>query len=104
MQYTRHGDLHRVVRITGPTHNLLGIEFGGTDSFACAVERLGPPTNASNQLGDEEVKVWVLRAVARANAEFGSDLVVRRIQYVADDTRDSNVYAILARELVQKAG
>lgn len=103
MTYTRDDNLHRIVRITGPAHNLLGIEFGDGGLADCTVERLGPAERQTGQLNDDEVKAWVLGAVATANAEFGAHLVVRRIQYVADDTRDANAYAAMARELVSRA-
>jgi hypothetical protein len=104
MRYMRDGNLHRVVRITGPAHNLLGIEFVDVDPADCTVERLGPAVRQPGQLNDDEVKAWVLGAVANANAEFGTHLFVRRIQYVADDTRDADAYAAMTRELVSRAG
>jgi hypothetical protein len=103
MQYTKNGGLHRLVRITGPAHNLLGIEFGGENPADCIVERLGTSAGQRTELSDEEVKGWVLLAVAKANAELGTTLIVQRIQYVADDTRDEKAYALMARELVLKA-
>ncbi|MDB5304976.1 MAG: hypothetical protein JWM97_2525 [Phycisphaerales bacterium] len=103
MQYSRDGNLHRIARITGPMHNFLAIEFGGTDANSCIVERLVRAAGTSGELHGEEVKKWVLNAVASANAEFGTHLVVRRIQYVADDTPDANAYAIIAHELVRRA-
>lgn len=103
MRYTRDGNLHRVARITGPTHNLLAIEFGGEGESGCAVERLGPGVPLPGQLTDDEVKAWVLASIADANAEFGTRLVVRRIQYVGDDTRDPSAYTAMARELVSRA-
>jgi hypothetical protein len=103
MQYTKIGDLHRLVRITGPTHDLLGIEFGGKNPADCIVERLGPSADQRAELSDEEVRGWVLLAVAKANAELGTTLVAQRIQYVANDTRDEKAYALMTRELVLKA-
>jgi len=104
MHYMKDGNLHRVWRTTGPTHNLLAIEFGNDESADCIVERLGPAVHNPGQLTSDEIKAWVLAAVAEANAEFSTHLTVRRIQYVADDTRYPQAYAAMARALVSRVG
>ncbi len=99
MNYTRNGNLHRVVRITGPTHNLLGLEFGAkVDS--CVVERL---STAVGGIDAEEVKAWVLAAVAKTNDEFQTNMEVRRIQYVPSDSPDPKAYEVMVRELMLRA-
>jgi hypothetical protein len=103
MQYIKKGNFHQLSRITGPSHNLLAIEFGDDDIDVCFIQRLGPSDRTPGQLTDDEVKQWVLTAVAEANARLGTRLSVRRIQYVGDDTRDPRAYSILAHTLVDIA-
>jgi hypothetical protein len=101
MEYIRRGNVHCITRVTGPTHNFLGIEFGPPDE-QCVVECLGSPNQAAT-ITEPQLKESVLSAVAKANAEFGTDLSVRRIQYVGRDTPNASIYQMLAKELAKRA-
>jgi hypothetical protein len=100
MTYSIHGDVYRVMRITGPAHNLLGLSFSHAAPEYVTVEKLG---GTSEQAIDEDrLKRAVLSGVAAANAAQGSDYHVARIQYVSTDTPDPEIYSLLARQIVER--
>ena len=47
MRYSINGDFYRVMRITGPTHNLLGLAFSGDAPQGVTFERLAGSSKQS---------------------------------------------------------
>ena len=86
-------------RITGPTHNLLGLRFGAAGGEV-AVERLGPVTPEAPQLLDE---VEVLREISLGVGDANVDLHVVGVRWVLDDSPPPRVYRMLARQLAEAA-
>ena len=104
MQFTRVGNLFKVARITGPSHNLLGIEFRErTDppSDDVGVEVVPAETDRTF-LSSSEVRREVLLGVADANEEFGTDFVVKRIEFSPTDSPPAETYRFLARTIVDR--
>lgn len=105
MQFIQDGDLYKVVNITGPTHNVLGLEFGGQRNDEVVVDILSPDDQFSRQqptLDATEVAAQVFEGVNNANAKFGSEYRVKRIQYVSNDSPPTETYRQLAASLVQR--
>jgi hypothetical protein len=101
MQFVRNGDLYQVVRITGPSHNVLGIEFADPSTPPMdAVIEVADADLAMARLDLTEVRDNVLRGVQDANAEFATNFVVRRIRFVPTDSPPSETYHFLARSIV----
>ncbi len=101
MRYTKIGDFYRVSRITGPTHNLLGLSLSHEKPTAVSVQRLREPE--SNPLIDErQLKQAVLDGVSQANAALGTNYHIDVIQYVPSDTSDISVYLFLAKSLIEQ--
>lgn len=100
MWYSIHGNFHRVARITGPTHNLLGLSFSESAPEAVSVERLGD--SPARAIDEDLLKRAILSAVDEANATLKTDYHVRRIQYVPADTPEPRIYAFLARQIVER--
>lgn len=104
MHFSRLGNSFRVARITGPSHNLLGIEFGNEpDSPLVTVldtVQRNPPTGSL--LLTTEVRSNVLLGVADANADFGTNYSVKRIEFVATDSPPHEIYRLLARSIVER--
>ena len=99
MHFSRDNEWYQISRITGPTHNKLGLKFG---------QSKGSPTIETLSVDDGEativtdvVQQQVLQGVAEANAEFGTDYHVAAIRYVVNDTPSSSVYRLLARSLIR---
>jgi hypothetical protein len=103
MHFTRVGNLFRVVRITGPSHNLLAIELQERrESSDDAVIEALPGKRRSTHLSATEVRESVLEGVAEANNEFGTGYCVRRIQFDPTDSPPAEVYRFLARSIVER--
>ena len=100
MQFSRVGDAVQVVRITGPAHNLLRLEFG-EPSGAVQVRNL--EESGSVLLQPDEVEREVLQGVSKMGASFDIDVRVRAIGYVASDTPPASIYFDLTRALVAYA-
>ncbi len=98
MRFTRRGDLIRVVHITGPTHNLLGLQLA-TEPISAEVEELDAP--GTRQLEAADVQREVCAGVEDANAALGTRFTVQRIQFVPSDSGPASFYRDLAHAIVQ---
>ncbi len=65
MRYSINGDFYRVMRITGPTHNLLGLAFSGDAPQGVTLERLA---GSSKQSIDERA----LEEAVRSSSDSGA--------------------------------
>ena len=100
MRYSINGDFFRVMRVTGPAHNLLGLSFSQNAPEAVVLERLA---GSSEQTIDEDrLREAVLSGVDEANASLETDYHVSRIQYVPTDTPDLGTYSLLARWIIER--
>jgi len=107
MHFTRIEGFDVVVRITGPTHHFLGIEFGPGTAREARVEdvalersrREGPPPDPARS---DAVRREVAAGVAAANERLGSRLGVRAIRYCTDDPATPGAYAKLAEALAER--
>lgn len=101
MQFIHDGVFHKVARITGPSHNLLGLEFVHE-----AQEKL--PTvallreQATSGLNGDAVVGEVMAGIDEANQTFGTKFRVAAIQYAEDDTPPESTYRLLAFSLVER--
>jgi hypothetical protein len=100
MRYSINGDFYRVMRITGPSHNLLGLSFSQDALVAVALEKL--PGWSEQEIDEGLLKQAVLSSVDEANAAQGTDYHVSRIQYVPTDTPSPEIYSLLARFIVER--
>ena len=100
MRYSINGDFFRVMRVTGPAHNLLGLSFSQNAPEAVVLERLA---GSSEQTIDEDrLREAVLSGVDEANASLETDYHVSRIQYVPTDTPDLGTYSLLVRWIIER--
>jgi hypothetical protein len=100
MRYSLKAGVYRVVRVTGPHHNLLGLSFSECAPEQVALERLSGDSNGA--IDEEELAQAVVSGVARANAAFGANYYVSRIQYVPGDTPAPEIYSDLAQLIVER--
>ncbi|GAA5497225.1 hypothetical protein Rhal01_03418 [Rubritalea halochordaticola] len=101
MRYTFIDNAYRVVRITGPTHNLLGLEFrdDGQDCVQTAVDLRNGGQSVINQ--DELIR-HVNQGVSDANRDFGANYFAMTIQYAGDDTPPEDIYSVLAYKIIER--
>lgn len=99
------GSIYKASRITGPSHNFLGLVFSSGAEVPLTVEALpGNDPNASGPvIVKDEVVRQVLDGVAEANRELSTGFSVAKIQYVATDTPNSSAYSDLAKRIVADA-
>ena len=101
MQFSRNGRWLMVSRITGPTHNLLQVDFTQTEG-APSIEAL-PSIHAmpAKPLEAGQVLQQVIAGVDAANRELGTSYRASAVRFVADDSRPESVYRELAFALVK---
>lgn len=102
MQFAKIENVYRVARITGPNHNLLGIELGDESYDSVAIEALPDNKSSDTCLPIEDVKRYVLEGVRQANKEFGTNYLVKRIEFVASDTPPAEIYKLLAYTIIER--
>jgi hypothetical protein len=101
MQFSRDGDWYQVVRITGPSHNLLALQLGESGAPEPIVERLAVGEGATS-LDAKDVQRQVVEGVTEANADLGTNFHVAAIRFVTTDTPSSSIYRSLAKVIVEQ--
>lgn len=101
MQFSREGDWYQVIRITGPSHNLLALKVGEIGTSEPEVDRLSV-SNEAPMIDAEDVQKQVLEGVEEANTQLGTDYRVTAIRFVATDTPSSSIYSSLAKVIVEQ--
>jgi hypothetical protein len=101
MQFIHDGIFYKVVRITGPAHNLLSVRFAFEDEqITPVVERLKPVLKSS--LDSERVINEAQAGVDEANQRYGTAYRIATIQYADDDTPPESIYRLLAFSLIER--
>jgi hypothetical protein len=101
MQFVRDGDWYLATRITGPTHNLLGLRFGQPHGSHPAIER-SSVGGGSPIIEADDVLKQVLDGLSDANTKLGTDYRVAAIRFITDDTPSSSAYRFLAKSIVER--
>lgn len=97
MRVIKDGDFYKLARITGPTHNMLSLRYGSSESEELATEVLDGDNEGG--LAVEEVKEQVLAGVLKANQLMGTDYNVQTIQFLRGDSPPVGIYCELACHL-----
>lgn len=101
MQFIHDGVFHKVARITGPTHNLLALQFAQESYAECpAVDVLR--SGSKSRLNADAVIREVVTGVDEANDTFGTKFRVAMIQFIDDDSPPYSIYRLLAFSLVER--
>jgi hypothetical protein len=102
MQFIQDNEWYKVVRITGPAHNLLGLAFGNETDDQVTVEPLPIKNDQISRISAEEVRQHVLHGVMEANQSLGTQYQVKKIQFVPADTPPPDIYRTLAKTIVER--
>ncbi|MFC5472450.1 hypothetical protein [Paraherbaspirillum soli] len=103
MQFHTDGIIFKVVSITGPTHNYLGLSFAEkTEVVGVYVEPLMLNAEEPIRLEASDVQHWVMKGVEQANRELDANYKLKCVQFVASDTPPVEVYAQLARYIIER--
>jgi len=104
VQFIFDGEIYKVIKITGPAHNMLGLSFVENNSVSNSVEII--PLQAKNDeasnISASEVQQQVVAAITEMNAKFRINYKVAKIQFVPSDTPATNIYKELAIELINR--
>lgn len=104
MQYIKIDDWFKVVRVSGPQHNVLGIKFGMDAILApdVIVHAIDVEYRSRRCLESGDVLMSVLDGVAEANANLETALVVHQVEFVTSDSPPVTIYRFLARSIVER--
>ena len=105
MQYIRREKLLTVVRITGPSHNLLGLELINEPQADVKIEGLEDKemqTLNATIFDADIIKREVIAGISEANTEYNTSYSVSHIQYVKSDSPPVTTYKFLAYSIVKR--
>jgi hypothetical protein len=100
MNFSRNGDWYQVSRITGPSHNFLGLKFGESSASPPVVEFSSVGTGAE-EIEADDVQRQVLEGLYEANAQLGTAYHIAAIRFVTTDTPSLSIYRSLTRSLIE---
>ena len=102
MQFVRDGEFYKVARITGPTHNFLGLSLErARPDHLPDVEALDMAAG-SGRLDAARVVEAAQRGVAAANEALGSEFLLVKVMFVSDDSPPEDVYESLAEAIIRE--
>lgn len=103
MQFIDNAPLYKVIRITGPHHNLLGLQLSEEPTTVDPeIEALDQDADHSVRLVGSEIAEQVMLGVEQASVEVGTTYYVEKILYVSSDSPPTSVYRYLAVEIVRR--
>ena len=103
MKFFQKGDIYQVVRITGPTHNVLGIALADDrESAEITVNELSLSGQEIRYLDATAVRDSVMSGVKEGNARFGTAYRVGRIEFCPSDSPPDDVYRFLAASIIER--
>ena len=103
MQFVNNAPVYKLIRVTGPTHNLLVLRFSTSAvTESVRVDALDVTQKCLNPIGAHEVLQKVLSAIEDCEAESGKRYFLEAIQYVAGDSRPVDVYYEMTKEIIKR--
>jgi hypothetical protein len=102
LHFINKAPLYEAVHITGPKHNLLGLELTENPDASPLVEVLNADQGPTH-LNPDDITEFVLKGVAAASKEVGKSVYVRRIRCLTSDSPPPAIYEYLAAEIVRRA-
>jgi hypothetical protein len=104
VQFIDNAPFYKLVRITGPKHNLLVLKLSPTmSSDEIVVERLDVANHCADPISADEVRSQVVRAAEEFLMASGPSISIELIQYLAGDSRPVDVYYEMAKEILKRA-
>lgn len=103
MQFIDNAPFYKLVRVTGPQHNLLVLKLTETAGEGqVAVQRLDADRECTNPITAEAVREQVVRAVKDYQDEVGLSRHVELVQYLGGDSRPLETYYLMTREILKR--
>ena len=101
MQFILDNGVYKISRITGPTHNFLGIRLGD-NSNSVEVSALPVKQGEAQRVEKNDVLKQVLAGLQDINSELAKGYSVSEVFFVPSDTPSSSVYKLLTIELIKR--
>jgi|SRR5579863_1883109 len=101
MQFYRDGNFFKVVRVTGPTRNILCAEIVKGSESIRAIECLPLRPGEKASLDQNAVLRQVQMGFQDASKRLGIYVTARRLQFLPSDSPPAEVYRSMAEELVE---
>ncbi len=101
MQFLFDGVVYKVIKISGPKHNMLGLVLGKNNRVIETIA-LKSTAGVQDNVSPIDVEQQVIRGVEEVYLEFGVKYEVKQIQFVSSDTPSANVYKELTIEILKK--
>lgn len=102
MQFVFDGKFYKVIKITGPTHNMLGLVLDKDKSHDIETIALKLKMDEKDNIDPLDVKSQVMSGIEAVNHELGVKYTVEKIQFVPSDTPSESVYKELAIEIIKR--
>jgi hypothetical protein len=99
MQFTKKGNVYRIVRITGVYNNILGVSFGEENKL----EIIEWPTekDAKIRTSKTEVLEQISSGLEWSNQVLGTDYKLAKIYFLPSDSAANLVYKLLICKLLK---
>lgn len=103
MQLVIDGDLYKIAKITGPTHNMLGLSFfQENETGQLNIDDLEIKKSSHNTLNKNNIIEIVTSTIEEFNSEFKVNLRIKTIQFLSSDTPIINCYKELTTQIALK--
>jgi hypothetical protein len=104
MQFVQRGNLLIATRITGPSHNFLGVELAppGVIGSVPRAEAVDSPSGCEGTVAAESILDWVTEGLAQVNSELGASYRLSRLQFVSTDTPHPHAYRMLIVAIIKR--
>jgi hypothetical protein len=102
MKFIKDGECYKVVRITGPAHNILGLVFADTDFDESKIEMLALDNKKDElaKINAYDVKYYVVLGIGEINKQLNTDYKLKRIIFLPSDTPSLEAYRELAKQII----
>ena len=103
MKFIDKSPLYQIIRITGPKHNLLGIQLSEhPPQKPLTIEILNRDAKDSDPLHGNGVAEQVMLGIEQASSMYGRPYFVEKIQYLTTDSPPISIYKELTLEIIRR--
>ena len=103
MIFTYDGEFYKIVKITGPSHNLLGLSFfnNNEDIIETSIIALDEKNSKVQNIEKKDIMQQVKLGLEEANKKFSVNYKIKKIQYLKSDTYSSEIYKELTKIIIK---
>jgi len=103
MKVVKHDGIYKAARITGPSHNYLGLVVTPVAPSKIRCVQRTMPGDGVCEIDQIRLLEAVSEGVAMANSKTLKQLFVEQVEYVSSDTPDYEAYSELAKVIMCSA-